>query len=77
MKTQTKSSLSISEQLWLYEGSSMQKTQLIRESLSSLAGSLPSGCTAYGLNQDKSIDAMIGRRTVEGARSANFQSFAG
>lgn len=41
------------------------KTQTIRESLSSLSGSLPSGYTPYGLNQDTPIDVVIGQSTVD------------
>lgn len=53
------------------------KTQAIRESLSSLSGSLPSGYTPYGLNQDTPIDVVMGQSMADCNSTDNIQRSAG
>lgn len=53
------------------------KTQTIRESLSSLSGTLPSGYTPYGLNQDTPIDVVIGQCTADCNSTDNIQRSTG
>lgn len=49
------------------------ETQAVRESLSSLSGSLPSGYTPYGLNQDTPVDVVIGKSAADCNRTDNIQ----